>query len=546
MKKITSFSSLILLALFLFSNLTFSQSPTVQSVTSFTDEETLKIGDQIEIKVIFSEAVTVTGTPQLTLETGSTVDDAVVDYSGGSGDILNFIYTVVEGHSSSDLDYKETTSLVLNGGSIKAVDDNSDASLTLVAPGSNGSLGEAKNYVIDGVKPTITGTTVANDNSTISVTFSEAVYNTDGGNGALEAADFAVTIAANGGPAGLTSATPTGISSSNGNVYTLTLATTGTATGVEVYTVVPVSTSIYDAVGNVAATSQENNTVTLNDVAAPTMTITAAEGADGFTSNDATIALTFTSSEATTNFTADDITVAGGSLGTLSGNGTTYTATFTPTGSGATTIDVAADKFTDAVGNNNTAATQFNWTYDGTVPTITASEVNAANTKVTVTFNEAVYKASSGSGDLEVEDFVFSISGGTATLASATPTAIAKTSQLIWVLDVNLNGTADGSETLTVSPASTAIYDANSNAASTSQSNNTVTLNDLTAPTMTITAAEGADGFTSNDATIALTFTSSEATTNFTARNSEIISKCSYEPLIKFINCGHIKSAIIV
>ena len=84
----------------------------------------------------------------MTLETGSTVADAVVDYSGGSGDILNFMYTVVEGHSSSDLDYKETTSLVLNGGSIKAVDDNSDASLTLVAPGSNGSLCEAKRALL--------------------------------------------------------------------------------------------------------------------------------------------------------------------------------------------------------------------------------------------------------------------------------------------------------------------------------------------------------------------------------------------------------------
>ena len=48
-----------------------------------------------------------------------------------------------------------------------------------------------------------------------------------------------------------------------------------------------------------------------------------------------------------------------------------YTATFTPTGDGACTIDVAANKFTDAVGNNNTAATQFNWTYDSTSPTMT-------------------------------------------------------------------------------------------------------------------------------------------------------------------------------
>ena len=57
---------------------------------------------------------------------------------------------------------------------------------------------------------------------------------------------------------------------------------------------------------------------------------------------------------------------------------TVYTATFTPSAEGATTIDVAANKFTDAVGNNNTAATQFNWTYDVTGPTmaITAVEVS--------------------------------------------------------------------------------------------------------------------------------------------------------------------------
>ena len=50
--------------------------------------------------------------------------------------------------------------------------------------------------------------------------------------------------------------------------------------------------------------------------------------------------------------------------------------------SGATTIDVASGTFTDAAGNNNTAATQFNWTYDGTAPTmtITASEVSDGGT----------------------------------------------------------------------------------------------------------------------------------------------------------------------
>ena len=36
---------------------------------------------------------------------------------------------------------------------------------------------------------------------------------------------------------------------------------------------------------------------------------------------------------------------------------------FTPSSEGATTVDVAAGTFTDAAGNNNTAASQFNWVY---------------------------------------------------------------------------------------------------------------------------------------------------------------------------------------
>ena len=93
-----------------------------------------------------------------------------------------------------------------------------------------------------------------------------------------------------------------------------------------------------------------------------------------------------------------DVTVSGGSLSSFSGSGTTYTATFTPSSNGATTIDVAGGTFTDAAGNNNSAATQFNWTYDSTVPTITGSSLASDNSTVAVTFSEAVYNSSSGSG----------------------------------------------------------------------------------------------------------------------------------------------------
>jgi len=58
-----------------------------------------------------------------------------------------------------------------------------------------------------------------------------------------------------------------------------------------------------------------------------------------------------------------DVVVSGGTLSNFSGSGTTYTATFTPSAPGATTIDVAGGTFTNAQSINNVAATQFNWTY---------------------------------------------------------------------------------------------------------------------------------------------------------------------------------------
>ena len=96
----------------------------------------------------------------------------------------------------------------------------------------------------------------------------------------------------------------------------------------------------------------------------PTVTITASQVSDGDTSADSSITLTFITSASTTNFAAGDVTVSGGTLSNFIGFATQYAATFTPTAVGATTIDVAANTFTNtATGINNVAATQFNWTY---------------------------------------------------------------------------------------------------------------------------------------------------------------------------------------
>ena len=136
----------------------------------------------IPVQVTFSEAVTVTGTPQLTLSTGSPATTAV-NYSSGSGtSTLTFNYTVAAGNTAADLDYASTGALALAGGTIKDAATN-NATLTLAAPGAAGSLGNAKNLVIDTTAPTVTNVTSSTPNGTygigtvipVQVTFSEPV-----------------------------------------------------------------------------------------------------------------------------------------------------------------------------------------------------------------------------------------------------------------------------------------------------------------------------------------------------------------------------------
>ena len=225
------------------------------------------------------------------------------------------------------------------------------------------------------------------------------------------------------------------------------------------------------------------STVTIKDPdrTPPTMTITAAEVSDGDTSSDASLSLTFTSSEATSNFAAGDISVTNGSISSFSASSSTvYTATFTPSAAGATTIDVAGGTFTDGASNNNTAATQFNWTYDNAGPTmtITAAEVSDGDTSsdasLSLTFTSSEATSNFAAGDISVTNgsiSSFSASSSTVYTATFTPSAAGATT-----IDVAGGTFTDGAS--------------NNNTAAT-QFNWTY---DNAGPTMTITAAEVSDG----------------------------------------------------
>jgi len=159
-------------------------APTVASVNSSAANGTYKVGNTVSLQVNFSEAVTVTGTPQLTLETGTT--DRAVNYTSGSGtSALTFTYTVQAGDTTADLDYLGITALALNGGTIKDAAGNA-STLTLAAPGAANSLGNNKALAIDGVVPVLSSSTPLDNAAGVSttanlmLTFSENVVAGEG------------------------------------------------------------------------------------------------------------------------------------------------------------------------------------------------------------------------------------------------------------------------------------------------------------------------------------------------------------------------------
>ena len=228
--------------------------PTITNVTSSTSNGSYKAGDVISIQVTFSQAVTVSGTPQLTLETGST--DQVVSYTSGTGtNTLTFNYTIQAGGTSSDLTYLATNSLVLNSGTIKN-SSNADAVLTLPSPEAAGSLGANKAIVVDTTAPS-TPSTPALDTASDSGSSSSDKITSDNTPTINVSGTFSGTAVVTAAKAGSTSVTCT-ISS---NACTLATLADGTWS---------ISVTDTDAAGN--ATTSTALSITI-DSAAPTPTV---------------------------------------------------------------------------------------------------------------------------------------------------------------------------------------------------------------------------------------------------------------------------------
>ncbi|WP_348730791.1 Ig-like domain-containing protein [Rheinheimera texasensis] len=357
-------------------------APTVSSVNSGASDGTYKIGDSISIQVNFAEAVTVTGTPQLTLETGST--DRTINYASGSGSsTLTFSYTVQNGDNSNDLDYVATNSLTLNGGTVTDGAGNS-ATLTLASPGAANSLGNNKALVIDGVPPAVTSTApvggaVSTDTSVdFTVNFNESVTG-------ISTDDFAL------GTTGSAAGTISAVSASSGSSVTVTVSSiSGNGT---IKLNLNGSTNISDAASNSGPSAYSSGST--HTVAIPTAPDAPTIGVATPGNGQASVAFTAPGNDGGSAITSYTVTSSpGGFTGTgasspivVNGltNGTSYTFTVTATNAiGTSTASGASAAVTPKADQTITFANPGAKNF-GTTPTLTAT----SDSGLTVTFTSS-------------------------------------------------------------------------------------------------------------------------------------------------------------
>ena len=202
---------------------------------------------------------------------------------------------------------------------------------------------------VDTTAPSVTVSVpsgVQNGAFSVTITFTESVSN-------FVQSD----VSLRGSAASITSwrANSSGRANSGNTVYTATITPTASGT-----VTVSVAANVATDTANNQNTAATSKTVTV-DVDRPTVTIGVPSGVQNG-AFDATI----TFSETVSGFVGSDVSLSGSAASITSwraNNGNTiYTATITPTASGTVTIGVAANVATDAVNNQNTAATSKNVT----------------------------------------------------------------------------------------------------------------------------------------------------------------------------------------
>jgi hypothetical protein len=333
-------------------------TPTVSAVTTSLPTGIVHTGDKVTLTVAFSEAVSVSGSPTLTLN-----DGGVATYKSGSGtNALTFTYTVAAGQNTSDL---TVTGLALGTATIT---DKAGNAAVLKGAVTN----PAGTLQVDTTAPTVTsvasslptGNLNAGKTVDLTVNFSEAVSAAAGSTLTLndggvatyasgtgtKALTYTYTVASGQNTSdlavnGFGSTKPT---DSAGNVAVITTAVTPSGI-LQIDTVAPTVTGVIESATGTLSTGSKS-TITLNMSEASTVTGTptlllndgATAAYDKAKSTSTKEVFDYTvGSESTSNLSVAGIDLASGSsISDLAGN--TANLTNANTGIGVKVNSVAS------------------------------------------------------------------------------------------------------------------------------------------------------------------------------------------------------------
>ncbi|ARP83129.1 hypothetical protein CAL12_21455 [Bordetella genomosp. 8] len=326
---------------------TVSDIPTVSAIGR-AGGASVQVGasaTSVSYTVTFSEAVTGVDASDFTLTPTGTASGRIASVSGG-GSTYTVVVDMLGGDGMLRLDLNGASTGIENAGGIAiqggynagetyALDHTAPAapSAPNMTSATDAGTSNSDNITSD-TTPTFTGT--AETGSTVTL------YDTDGttvlGSVVATAGNWSITSLA-----------------LSAGAHTLTAKAT-------------------DPAGNVSAASAGLD-VTI-DTTAPALTISS-DVATLKMGETATITFTFSEDPGTT-FTSADIVVSGGTLGPLSGSGTTRTATFTPTpnvDAGSASISVTASSYIDVAGNSGAGALLPALSFDTLAPDVPSQPV---------------------------------------------------------------------------------------------------------------------------------------------------------------------------
>ncbi|WP_048441934.1 Ig-like domain-containing protein [Caenimonas sp. SL110] len=296
-------------------------------------------------------------------------------------------------------------------------------------PGNGNAASSNLNINVDKVAPTVSSIAasdiaLANGDADPAITFtlSEAAAA-----GSFTAADVSV-LDSTGAVAGIMGA----LSTSDNQTFIGTFTPNAGFNGTALITIA--AGQFTDVIGNPSSTASPTLGIEV-DTVSPTVTAITSTGLS-VTNADADPTITFTLSEAAAagTFTAVDVSVLDGTgavVGTMGALGTsdnqTFTGTFTPNAGfvGTALIGVAANEFTDPVGNGNTASSMLGIAVDRSSPVISAItstdvalKIGDTNPKISFTLNEVAKAGTFTASDISIKDSIGTVVGTMGTLTT--------------------------------------------------------------------------------------------------------------------------------